>query len=85
MQEYKETRSKLPLLPGMPEECAKIEDIFVNLEIIEEDKKPTEVITKELKSCGDLVCVERQKGESNEVEKVKRLLVRGKPGIQASI
>ena len=71
MQEYKETRSTLPLLPGMPEECAKMEDLFVDLEIVKEDWKPTGVITKELKSCGDLVCIEREKGDSKEVEREK--------------
>ena len=80
MQEYKETRSTLPLLPGMPEECAKMEDLFVDLEIVGEDRKPSGVITKKLESCGDLVCIKRKKGDSNELEKVKRLLVRGKPG-----
>ena len=80
MQEYKETRSTLPLLPGMPEECAKMEDLFVDLEIVREDRKPTGVITRELKSCGDLVCIERNKGDTKELEQVKRLLVRGKPG-----
>ena len=80
MQEYKETRSTLPLLPGMPEECAKMEDLFVDLVIVKEDWKPTGVITKELKACGDLVCIERKKGDTKEVEQVKRILVRGKPG-----
>ena len=80
MREYKETRGKLPLLPGMPEEFANMEDLFVHLEIIEEDKKPTGITTKELKSSGDLVCIERKIGDSNEVEKINRLLVRGKPG-----
>ena len=92
MQEYKETRSTLPLLPGMPEACAKMEDLFVDLEIVKEDWKPTGVITKRLESCEDLVCIKRKKvekvrrfvrgkpGDSNEVETVKRLLVRGTPG-----
>ena len=80
MQEYKETRSTLPLLPGMPEECAKMDDLFADLQIVEEDRKPSVVITKKLESYGDLVCIERRKGDGNEVEKVKRLLVRGKPG-----
>ncbi|XP_072041926.1 uncharacterized protein [Amphiura filiformis] len=31
--EYLETRGKLPLLPGMPEKFAKMEDLFVNLHI----------------------------------------------------
>ena len=81
MEEYKETRGKLPLLPGMPEEFAKMEDLFADLQIVEEDKKPTGVKTKKLNSYSDLVCIKRLKGNSNEeVEKVKRLLVRGKPG-----
>ncbi|XP_072037368.1 NACHT, LRR and PYD domains-containing protein 12-like [Amphiura filiformis] len=84
MEEYRETRSKLPLLPGMPEEFAKMEDIFVDLEIIEQDKNPSRVIGKNLKSYGDLVCIERNKENSQDNELVKRILVRGKPGIGKS-
>ncbi|XP_072036795.1 uncharacterized protein [Amphiura filiformis] len=80
MEEYRETRGKLPLLPGMPEEFAKMEDIFVDLEIIEEDKKPSGLICKKLNSYGDLVCIERNNENSDDKELVKRILVKGKPG-----
>ncbi|XP_072025844.1 uncharacterized protein [Amphiura filiformis] len=80
MEEYKETRGKIPLVPGMPEKFAKMEDLFVNLEIIEEDQKPSGVICREMNSYGDIVCIERLKEKSEEKELVKRILVRGKPG-----
>ncbi|XP_072031281.1 uncharacterized protein [Amphiura filiformis] len=80
MEEYKETRGKIPLVPGMPEEFAKMEDLFVNLEIIEEDQKPSGVICRDMNSYGDIVCIERLKEKSEEKELVKRILVRGKPG-----
>ena len=80
MQEYKETRGTLPLLPGMPEEFAKMDDLFADLQIVNEDKRPTGVISTELRSYGDLVCIKRRKGVNNKVEHVKRLLIRGKPG-----
>ncbi|XP_072042508.1 uncharacterized protein [Amphiura filiformis] len=82
INEYLETRGKLPLLPGMPEEFAKMEDIFVDLDIIEEDKKPSGVISKKLKSHSDIVCIERQieMGARKESQLVKRILVRGGPG-----
>ncbi|XP_072037348.1 uncharacterized protein [Amphiura filiformis] len=81
MEKYRETRGKLPLLPGMPEEFAKMEDIFVDLEIIEEDKKPSGVICEKLNSYGDLVCIQRNKENSQDKELVKRILVKGKPGL----
>ncbi|XP_072037369.1 uncharacterized protein [Amphiura filiformis] len=84
LEEYRETRGKLPLLPGMPEEFAKMEDIFVDLEIIEEDKKPSGVICKKLNSYGDLLCIERNSTKNQRKELVKRILVRGKPGIGKS-
>ena len=85
MAEYKETRGKLPLLPFMPEEFARMEDVSVDLEIIKEDKMPSGVTFKNLQSYGDLVCIEREKdksesNESTDCELVKRVLVRGKPG-----
>ncbi|XP_072036764.1 uncharacterized protein [Amphiura filiformis] len=83
MEEYRETRGKLPLLPGMPEEFARMEDIFVDLEIIEEDKKPSGAICKKLNSYVDLVCIERNEENSEgieEIELVKRILVKGNPG-----
>ncbi|XP_072037084.1 uncharacterized protein [Amphiura filiformis] len=79
IEEYRETRGKLPLLPWMPEEFANIEDIFVDLEIIEEDK-PSGVIRKKLDLYSDLVCIERNIGRSKNKELVKRILVRGDPG-----
>ncbi|XP_072041872.1 uncharacterized protein [Amphiura filiformis] len=76
--EYLETRGKLPLLPGMPEKFAKMEDLFVNLHI-EEHRKPFGVLSRELKSAGDIVCIERKLGKE-ETELVKRILVKGVPG-----
>ncbi|XP_072036702.1 uncharacterized protein [Amphiura filiformis] len=84
MEEYRETKGKVPLLPGMPEEFANMEDIFVDLEIIEDDKKPSGVICKVLNSYGDLVCIKRKSGRCETDKSVKRILVRGKPGIGKS-
>ena len=81
MEEYKESRGKLPLLPGMPEEFAQMEDLFVDLEIIREDKKPSEVIPYKLRSCDNLLCIKRDKyAKTSAFELVKRVLVRGIPG-----
>ena len=74
-QEYKETRGKLKLLPGMPEECVRMEDLFVDLEIVGRNEH--------LESCSELVALKRYTRKSFgtiEKELVKRVLVRGNPG-----
>ncbi len=70
----------------MPEEFAKMDDLYVDLEIIEEDKKPSRYTTKTLESYEHLVCIERTEKNTNarqskrKTERVKRILVKGGPG-----
>ena len=71
-QEYKETRGKLKLLPGMPEECARMEDLFVDLEIVDGNEHLT--------SCSELVALKRKPDPNLPEEEVKPVLVRGNPG-----
>ena len=76
VEEYRLTRSKLPLLPGMPEESANMDDLYVELELQEEQKKPhgcTEWI--QLPSQADLFNLKDKRGHL-----LNRILVRGGPG-----
>ena len=75
MEEYLHTRSKLPLLPGMPEECANMDDLYVELELLLEQKKPSETTSRKLQSQNDLFNLKDERGNLSN-----RILVRGGPG-----
>ena len=73
--EYKSSRSKIPLLPGMPEEFANMDDLYVDLELSENQKHPAGVTEKKLESPHDLCNLKDKHGNT-----LKRALVRGGPG-----
>ena len=75
VEEYLHTRSKLPLLPDMPEECANMEDLYVELELLLEQKKPSETTGQKLQSHHDLFNLKDERGNLSN-----RLLVKGGPG-----
>ena len=75
MAEYRQSRSKLPLLPGMPEDFANMDDLYVDLTLSEEQKTPRKVSKKTLKSHTDLLTLKDDNGFF-----IKRILVRGGPG-----
>ena len=75
MAEYKQTRGKLLLLPGVPEECASMDDLFVDMELWENLNKPGEVSPRKLQSYDELVNLKDCKEQS-----VNRILVKGNPG-----
>ena len=71
MSDYKQTRGKLPLLPGVPEECASMDDLFVDMELCETLKKPGEVYHRNLESYDELLNLKDSKDQS-----VNRILVK---------
>ncbi|XP_072019748.1 uncharacterized protein [Amphiura filiformis] len=80
MEEYRINRSKVPLLPGMPEECANMDNLYIELDILKEEKKPTAVEETKLKSPSELLAL---KDKTDKY--VKRILVRGRPGSGKSV
>ncbi|XP_072044956.1 NLR family CARD domain-containing protein 4-like [Amphiura filiformis] len=73
---YKQTRSQVQLIPGMPEEeCASIEDIFVDMELCEQQIKTSRVPPRNLQSYCDILSV-----KDNQEQIMKHILVRGNPG-----
>ena len=77
MEEYVQTRSELKLLPGMPECCADMDDLYIELDLLEEEKTyANEVkIKRKLKSADELFTLRGKRGKH-----LKRILVRGGPG-----
>ena len=75
MAEYRHSRSKLQLLPGMPEDFANMDDLYVDLTLSEEQKTPTKVSQRTLTSHSELLNLEDNNGFG-----IKRILVRGGPG-----
>ena len=77
IQEYATTLREIPLIsPDIPKSLADIEDIFVDLELIEEKGNTLGVSTKPLKSVTELVNITNKDGTC-----LKRILLRGNPGI----
>ncbi|XP_072047311.1 uncharacterized protein [Amphiura filiformis] len=72
--EYKTNRSDIGFLPGMPREFP-LEEFFVDLRLIQEEKRPTEVIQKELVQYTDLLTL-----ESKSKKSIRHVLVRGDAG-----
>ena len=75
MSEYRETRGKLQLLPGIPEECAKMEDIFVDMILCESETQFGKMTFNPLQSHNDLISVPDNQGKIK-----KHILVKGNPG-----
>lgn len=75
MLEYREYRGKVALLPGMPEECANIDDIYVEMELLQEQKTASGESKRKLDSHEELLMLKDDNGLP-----LNRILVRGGPG-----
>ncbi|XP_072027795.1 uncharacterized protein [Amphiura filiformis] len=71
MEDYRESRGKLPLFPGMPEEFADIDQLYVNLELVKTGKVEGNV----LQSYEELFTL-----KDKDKKLLKRVLIRGGPG-----
>ncbi|XP_072028576.1 uncharacterized protein [Amphiura filiformis] len=75
MNYYRDSRGKIPLLPGMPEKFRQIKDLFVNLQMLYEDKSSREIKKRRLESYIDLLSL-----KDNDKHELNRVLIRGDPG-----
>ncbi|XP_072028933.1 NLR family CARD domain-containing protein 4-like isoform X2 [Amphiura filiformis] len=75
MNYYRHSRGKITLLPGMPEKFRQIKDLFVNLQMLYEDKSSREIKKRRLESYIDLLSL-----KDNDKHKLNRILIRGDPG-----
>ena len=74
MAEYQQSRGKLPLLPGMPEEFANMDDLYVQLTLEHRDQNTSKISKRTLKSHSELLALKDKNGL------IKRVLIRGGPG-----
>ncbi|XP_072015830.1 uncharacterized protein [Amphiura filiformis] len=72
--DYRDNRGFIGDLPGMRKEF-RIEEFFVDLSLVQEEKRPTEVIQKKLVKYTDLLTL-----ESRSKEILRHVLVRGEAG-----
>ena len=77
MMYYKQTRSKIPILPAMPEDFANMDDISVSMETL---KRKAHDQVKRLESPTELLTLENAK-----LGIAKRILITGGPGSGKSI
>ena len=72
--------SKVSFLPGIPQQCTDMENLFIDLELLKEDYKPGhnawEPEIEKLESCSKVVDLKDRKKR-----RLNRILVRGRPGI----
>ena len=76
MAYYRETRGKLPLLPGMPEECGNMDDLYIQMKILEEHVVSASTQQNQLKSYQELVSLKDKSSGKN----INLVLVRAGPG-----
>ena len=72
--DYKTNRSEIGFLPGMPKEF-NLDDFYVDLTLVQEEKRPTSVKKQPLNRYTDLLSLENQSGS-----KLDHVLVRGEAG-----
>ena len=72
---YRYTRRNVPLLPGMPERCGDIDNLFVSLQLFQEDQISKEVNKKPLRSYTDLLSLKDEDGRA-----LNRILLKGDAG-----
>ena len=74
-ESYRQKRSKLPFLPGVPDHCRSMKNLFVELEL-EEPVEGDRFRTRTLNSCGEVAHLKDKSGN-----RLNRILVKGNPGI----
>ena len=72
---YLDKFSRVQLLPWDPGDFTDMDTIFVNLELIKEYRKPSEILETSLTRNEDLICLKSKQGQ-----RVNRVLVRGVAG-----
>ena len=73
--EYRDSRGRLPLLPSMPENFARMDELYVRLKLLHTHKTSHKEEETILNSYKDLFTIEDTEGQQ-----FKRILIRAGPG-----